>query len=83
MTDIETRLDVKDKAKLVKTWSDKGYKVIVNIHFGVEYQKKHSSYQELIAHTMVDNGASLIIGHHPHTVEDSEVYKKVPIFYSL
>lgn len=57
--------------------------MIVNIHFGTEYQKKHNKTQENIAHTLVDNGAAIIIGHHPHVVQDSETYKGVPIYYSL
>ncbi len=28
-------------------------------------------------------GAEAVIGHHPHVVQDIELYKGVPIFYSL
>lgn len=83
LSDIEIRLNLKEKAALIKEWKDKWYVVIVNIHFGTEYQKKHNKTQENIAHTLVDNGAAIIIGHHPHVVQDSETYKGVPIYYSL
>ncbi len=56
--------------------------VIVNFHWGNEYQQKSKRQQEF-AHLAVDYGADLVIGHHPHRVQEVEVYKKVPIFYSL
>jgi poly-gamma-glutamate synthesis protein (capsule biosynthesis protein) len=31
----------------------------------------------------VDWGADVIIGHHPHVIQEMEVYKNRPIFYSL
>ena len=30
-----------------------------------------------------DRGADAIIGHHPHVVQDIQVYQGVPVFYSL
>jgi len=57
--------------------------LIVSIHFGDEYKKIHNSRQEYLAHTAIDSGADLIIGHHPHVVEDTEEYKGKPIVYSL
>ena len=59
------------------------YLVIVNVHWGTEYEKKHDTRQEKIAHMFIDAGARLVIGHHPHVVQDSEVYKGIPIYYSL
>ncbi len=58
--------------------------VIVHIHWGVEY-KKTADYdtQQVFAYALVDHGADLIIGHHPHVVGSIEIYKQVPIFYSL
>lgn len=56
--------------------------VIVSFHWGNEYKLK-SKRQKEYAHLAVDNGADLIIGHHPHWVQEIENYKGVPIFYSL
>ena len=56
---------------------------IVYIHFGDEYMLKHNSNQELIARMVIDAGADAVIGHHPHVVQDIDVYKQRPIFYSL
>ena len=35
------------------------------------------------AHDAVDAGAQLIVGHGPHRMRGMEIYKRVPIFYSL
>ncbi len=57
--------------------------LIVNIHWGVEYQHYANQVQKNIAHALIDAGADVIIGHHPHVVQGIEVYKNRPIFYSL
>jgi poly-gamma-glutamate synthesis protein (capsule biosynthesis protein) len=57
--------------------------LIVSIHFGDEYKEKHNKRQEDLSHLAVDNGAKLVIGHHPHVIEDTEVYKNGYIAYSL
>lgn len=56
---------------------------IVFVHWGLEYQTKHSASQEKLAHALIDGGVDLIIGHHPHVVQDIEQYKNKYIFYSL
>ncbi len=57
--------------------------LIVSFHFGEEYKTKHNARQESLAHRAVDNGAKLVIGAHPHVVQDTEVYKNSYIAYSL
>ncbi len=56
---------------------------IVFVHWGTEYNTKHSGSQEILAHKLIDSGVDLIIGHHPHVVQDIEQYKNKYIFYSL
>jgi poly-gamma-glutamate synthesis protein (capsule biosynthesis protein) len=57
--------------------------VIVYPHWGWEYEKHASSRQERLAHLMIDAGADVIVGGHPHVTQNIEVYKGKPIFYSL
>lgn len=57
--------------------------VIVSMHAGTEYTPKHREDQEEFAHRMIDSGADLIIGTHPHVAQDFEYYKNGVIFYSL
>ena len=56
---------------------------IVYIHWGDEYMLKHGNAQEVLAKQLIDSGADAIIGHHPHVVQNIDVYKEKPIFYSL
>ena len=57
--------------------------LIVSAHWGKEYQLKSSVIQQKLAREIIDAGANLIIGHHPHTVQEIEIYKDKLIFYSL
>ena len=56
---------------------------IVLPHWGEEYQLSHSARQEETAEWLVENGAHLIVGAHPHVVQDTATIKGVPVIYSL
>jgi len=56
---------------------------VVLVHWGVEYESENSKAQKDLAHKMIDAGADLIIGGHPHVVENIEKYNGKLIFYSL
>ncbi len=57
--------------------------VIVNIHWGDEYSLRANDNQKNIARNLIDSDADTIIGHHPHVVQEIELYKNKIIFYSL
>jgi poly-gamma-glutamate capsule biosynthesis protein CapA/YwtB (metallophosphatase superfamily) len=57
--------------------------VVVSMHAGYEYQTKPNAQQRTFARSAIDSGATLVIGHHPHVVQPSEVYRNGTIFYSL
>jgi poly-gamma-glutamate synthesis protein (capsule biosynthesis protein) len=57
--------------------------VIVSFHWGNEYETKHNQKQEALAHAVIDAGANLVIGHHPHVAQEVEKYKDGYIAYSL
>jgi len=46
--------------------------VIVCPHWGIEYQTKENAYQDRVAREMIDAGADVIIGTHPHVVQPVE-----------
>lgn len=74
-------LKVKD---LIKKARDQGAEIImVNIHWGDEYKEISNTRQRQLAHALIDMGVDVIVGHHPHVVEEMEIYKNHPIFYSL
>lgn len=57
--------------------------VVVSLHWGVEYESYPYAYQRQLARGLIDAGADLIIGHHPHVLQGLEVYKGGLIAYSL
>ena len=57
--------------------------VIVNLHWGAEHTLRPLPQQRLEAHALIDAGADVIIGHHTHTLQTTEIYKGKSIFYSI
>jgi poly-gamma-glutamate capsule biosynthesis protein CapA/YwtB (metallophosphatase superfamily) len=57
--------------------------IVVNLHWGEELETEPDSSQIVLAHTMIDSGADLIIGHHPHVLQGVERYRGKIIAYSL
>jgi poly-gamma-glutamate synthesis protein (capsule biosynthesis protein) len=57
--------------------------LIVSFHWGKEYEFYPGSMQKDIAHTVIDSGGDLVLGHHPHVLQGVERYKEGLIFYSL
>ena len=56
---------------------------IVLPHWGEEYVLIHSEEQERTARWLIENGADLIIGTHPHVVQDIEYIDGIAVAYSL
>lgn len=56
---------------------------IVYVHWGIEFINYPYNDQKQFAHFLVDSGADLVIGMHPHVMQGFEVYKGKHIFYSL
>ena len=57
--------------------------VIVYVHWGTENQAETDWAQENQARELVEAGADLIVGDHPHCLQRIEIIKGVPVFYSL
>lgn len=56
---------------------------IVSLHWGDEFVPVPAPYQQQLAHRLVESGANLILGHHPHVLQPVEEYKGALIAYSL
>lgn len=65
--------DLTGLTELIESEHAAGQFVIVMPHWGNEYQTTHSSRQEQLATEWVNAGADLIIGMHPHVVQDVQV----------
>lgn len=57
--------------------------IIVNFHWGIEREYKPNATQKALAHLAIDEGADLVIGHHPHVLQGVEKYNGKYIAYSL
>lgn len=57
--------------------------IVVNYHWGEELAERPTHWQTDLARFTIDQGADLVVGHHPHVLQGMEVYKGRPIAYSL
>jgi len=57
--------------------------LMVSLHWGVEDSFTVTDQQIELAHWLVDQGADIILGHHPHWFQGIEIYRGKPIAYSL
>lgn len=73
--------DLDQIATLKKKYPD--YKLIVNLHWGLEDIRYPEPSKRQLAYELIDHGADLIIGHHAHIIQPYEVYRNKMIFYSL
>ncbi len=57
--------------------------VVVAFHWGEEGADTPTDIQKSLAHTAIDHGADLVVGHHPHVLQGIEQYNGKYIAYSL
>jgi poly-gamma-glutamate synthesis protein (capsule biosynthesis protein) len=63
--------------------------VIISIHWGVAagwsaaFHGNLAEYQTPLGRGLIDAGADIILGHHPHVIHGIENYREKLIFYSL
>lgn len=57
--------------------------VIPFMHWGWERETAPDERQRQLARRMIDEGAALVVGGHPHVTQGAEIYRGKPIVYSL
>lgn len=57
--------------------------VIACCHWGIEKDNYPNDYQKNLGHALIDKGADLVVGNHPHVLQGAEVYNGKIILYSL
>jgi poly-gamma-glutamate capsule biosynthesis protein CapA/YwtB (metallophosphatase superfamily) len=72
----------------VKSAKTKCDLLVISVHWGTEYANAPRPEDVALAHKMLDAGASVIVGHHPHVLQPIETYTTADgrmgvIFYSL
>jgi poly-gamma-glutamate synthesis protein (capsule biosynthesis protein) len=85
--DIRTTPNPADAARLeadIRGAREHADVVIVMWHWGVSMGYQHLvPYQVELGHRAIDAGASLVVGHHPHTLQPFEAYGGGLICYSV
>ncbi len=75
------KADARDFITLTKHAPDEF--LIALIHGGDEYKLTSNLAQKEFYRSLLDKGVDLVVAHHPHVVQEIEVYKNKAIFYSL
>ncbi len=71
------------KKVIQKAKRQKAKIIIVSFHWGIEKSYYPNAIQKSLAHDAIRNGATLVLGHHPHVLQGIERYKGRYIVYSL
>lgn len=66
----------------IQAEAQSGRTVVVYTHWGEEYVAA-TTREKVLAHEFIDAGAEVVIGSHPHVVQEHELYKGNHIYYSL
>ena len=77
------KLDEKVIISQIQELKKKYTYVAVVVHWGVEHKWLPENLNVIIAKKMIDAGADMILGGHPHHIQPQVLYKNRPIFYSL
>lgn len=67
----------------IKATRPKADIVVTFMHWGEEYILEPNERQRTLARKMIDAGADIVIGNHPHVTQGHEIYKDRLIVYSL
>jgi hypothetical protein len=72
--------ELAQKLRLARTLANV---VVVSVHWGTELQDWPTDDQRAAAVWLVDHGADLVVGHHPHVVQRPDCIHGRPVFFSL
>ncbi len=71
------------KANMAKLKEDGADIIVAVFHWGNELETVPDENQITLAHLAIDEGADVVVGHHPHVVQGIDTYKGKAIAYSL
>lgn len=78
------RLDTATLNPVIKEYRQKypGAMIVIYPHWGSNYKPAGATQKEM-AHSFIDAGADIIVGHGAHTVQEAEMYMGKWIFYNI
>jgi len=77
------KLNTDEIVNQIKQYDSQVDYLIISIHWGNEYLPQPEKWRVNFGRQMVDAGADIIHGHHPHVWQEPETYQGKPIFYSF
>lgn len=80
---INTRVQRRLFESVMESASENSDLIVVSVHWGNEYSNTVSERQEELTDIMIENGADLIVGHHPHVLQPVTIKDGVLIINSL
>lgn len=89
LDDVSQPIQLSNITPIIQNASRNADVVIISIHWGAEYQPAPSKRQQNLAAEIVNAGADVIIGHHPHIIQPMDILVRdedgtpVQVFYSL
>jgi poly-gamma-glutamate synthesis protein (capsule biosynthesis protein) len=57
--------------------------LVVSVHWGISVGHQIATYQQAVGRKLVEAGARIVVGHHPHTLQGVELYRGGVIAHSL
>lgn len=72
--------DIKQEIQILRS---KVRTLVVSCHWGLEFISRPSPITIMLARKLIDWGADIVIGHHPHVLQGVEYYRNGIIAYSL
>ncbi|ASC70086.1 Capsule biosynthesis protein CapA [Halomicronema hongdechloris C2206] len=76
-------LELPDIAEDIRALRDSVDWIVVNYRWQAELADNPAHWQTNLARLAIDQGADVVVGHHPSQLQGAEVYKGRPIVYSL
>jgi hypothetical protein len=73
-SEAEGPLQISGLSEKIQRLKENNNLVVVSLHWGEEYQSVPADYQVEIAHKLIESGADIIWGHHPHVLQKMEWY---------
>ena len=80
---LPLKLDLEATVEAVQGLRGQADFVVVSAHWGVAGQDAVMDYEREVGRALIDAGADMVLGHHPHRLHGVEFYRGKPILYSI